>query len=289
MISLDSAKFLMSAGRNATGGLGRCLTLGRQSLSVPREEFIRFLRDSGVPAPAPGVDEYSLEYLLRALGATETAAMDFSDYEGAEFIQDLNQPIPPEWKSRFDFIFDGGTLEHVFNFPRAIQNCMEMLQTGGRFITHTVANNWCGHGFYQFSPELFYRVFSEENGFEVERMIAHETIPGSPWYEVADPEAVKARVELIGPFRVMLLVQARKTRDAEIFKTTPKQSDYAAAWAAAERSGPPHVAVAGGRAARFLGRFPALGRALRLHLQPYFRRAWSLRDTRYFKRVGDAD
>ena len=60
--------------------------------------------------PQPGVDEYSLEYLLRALGATETAAMDFSDYEGAEFIQDLNQPIPAEWKSRFDFIFDGGTL-----------------------------------------------------------------------------------------------------------------------------------------------------------------------------------
>lgn len=287
MIDLNSAKFLMTAGRNATGGLGRCLTLGRQSMSVPRAEFIQFLRDNGVPPPSPGVDEYSLEYLLRTLGATETAAMDFSDYEGAEFIQDLNQPIPAGWKSRFDFIFDGGTLEHVFNFPRAIQNCMEMLQTGGRFITHTIANNWFGHGFYQFSPELFYRVFSEENGFEVERMIVHEAIPGSPWYEVVDPEAVKARVEHIGPFRVMLLVQARKKRDAEIFRTTPKQSDYAAAWAAAQKNDPATAPTpaGGGRLAKFLNRFPTLGRALRLHLQPYFRRAWSLRDTRFFKRV----
>jgi hypothetical protein len=29
----------------------------------------------------------------------------------------------------------------------------------------TPANNQMGHGFYQFSPELFFRVFSQENGY----------------------------------------------------------------------------------------------------------------------------
>ena len=291
MISLDSAKFIMGAGRKEPGGLRRSLTLGRQSLAVPREEFIRFLRHSRVPVPGLDVDECSFEYLLRTLGATETCAMDFSDYEGAELIHDLNQPIPPQWKSRFDFVFDGGTLEHVFDFPRAIRNCMEMLAVGGQFITHTIANNWMGHGFYQFSPELFYRVFSEENGFRIERMIAHEAIPGSAWYEVADPESVKARVEQIGPFRVMLLVQARKIRETEIFRTTPKQSDYAAAWAEAEKGAAATYAETscGGIGARFLKYLPGVGRALRRHVQPYFRRAWSLRDTRFFKRVVDED
>jgi hypothetical protein len=32
------------------------------------------------------------------------------------------------------------------------------------------ANNQMGHGFYQFSPELFHRVLSTENGFRVRAM-----------------------------------------------------------------------------------------------------------------------
>jgi hypothetical protein len=32
-----------------------------------------------------------------------------------------------------------------------------------------------GHGFYQFGPELYYRAFSEENGFQVERLELQES------------------------------------------------------------------------------------------------------------------
>jgi len=39
---------------------------------------------------------------------------------------------------------------------------------------HTPASNLCGHGFYQFSPELFYRALNATNGFEVERMIMRD-------------------------------------------------------------------------------------------------------------------
>lgn len=107
--------------------------------------------------------------------------MDASKYEGASVVQDLNQPVPDSLKERFDAIFDGGTLEHVFNIPAALKNCMEMTKVGGRFYMHTCANNLCGHGFYQFSPELFYRVFSEQNGFEVERMVIHPLGPYGQW------------------------------------------------------------------------------------------------------------
>ena len=77
----------------------------------------------------------------------------------------MNLPIGDDLKRKFSVVIDGGTLEHVFNFPVAIKNCMQMLDVGGHFFVHTMANNFMGHGFYQFSPELFYRVFSPENGF----------------------------------------------------------------------------------------------------------------------------
>ena len=95
----------------------------------------------------------------------DTISIDASAYENATMVHDMNLPVGDELKQKFSVVIDGGTLEHVFNFPTAIRNCMEMLKVGGHFFAHTMANNFMGHGFYQFSPELFYRVFSPENGF----------------------------------------------------------------------------------------------------------------------------
>ena len=41
-----------------------------------------------------------------------------------------------------------------------------MLTVGGSIFVNTPANNMMGHGFYQFSPELMYRIFAEANGFD---------------------------------------------------------------------------------------------------------------------------
>ena len=95
------------------------------------------------------------EKLFEFLGAEEVVAIDNSSYEGAGIVADMNAPINASLKDRFSAIIDGGCLEHVFNFPQAIRNCMEMLSVGGHFIGITPANNFCGHGFYQFSPELY--------------------------------------------------------------------------------------------------------------------------------------
>lgn len=63
---------------------------------------------------------------LKALGATQIEYIDNSAYEGATIIQDLGDPVPLNLHNGFDFVFDGGTLEHVFNFPVGIQNCMNL-------------------------------------------------------------------------------------------------------------------------------------------------------------------
>jgi SAM-dependent methyltransferase len=171
-----------------------------------------------------------IESLLRRLGAQRVESIDNSEYEHASIIHDLNEPIPDVLKKSFSCVFDGGTLEHVFNFPQAIKNCMEMVAPGGHFLGITCANNFTGHGFYQFSPELFYRVFSPENGYVVEDMLLCQPHRGAPRHKAEDPAVAGHRVELTNDKPTYLIVVARRTSEVEIFDTTPQQSDYVNAW-----------------------------------------------------------
>ena len=145
-------------------------------------------------------------------------------------MHDMNNPIPDSLKSAFSAVIDAGTLEHVFNFPVALKNCMEMVQEGGHLLLMTPANNFMGHGFYQFSPELFFRVLSADNGYEVVRAIVCETSPDAPWYEVVDPALAGRRVEMLSSAPMYLLIQARGAGNAVVFEVTPQQSDYAVLW-----------------------------------------------------------
>lgn len=166
------------------------------------------------------------EPFLELLGAERIESIDASGYEQATIIHDLNVPVPGSLHRRFTCVVDGGTIEHVFNFPNAVKSCMDMLEIGGHFIGITPANNHMGHGFYQFSPELYYRLFSAKNGFEVRTMLVRSA---SDWYEVADPEALRERTELVNAVPVTLFIIARKNTSVEGFHT-PQQSDYVTAW-----------------------------------------------------------
>jgi 2-polyprenyl-3-methyl-5-hydroxy-6-metoxy-1,4-benzoquinol methylase len=75
------------------------------------------------------------------------SSIDASDYENATYVHDLNVPIPDHLKGQFDLVDDGGTLEHVFNFPVALRNCMEMVKVGGHLLLNVPTNNFVGHGF----------------------------------------------------------------------------------------------------------------------------------------------
>jgi hypothetical protein len=177
-------------------------------------------------------EEYS-ESFFKMLGADTINSIDYSDYEKASIIHDMNLPLSDEYDNRFSVIIDGGTIEHVFNFPIAIKNCMKALKVGGYYLGMTPANNLMGHGFYQFSPELFYRIFSPENGFCVIKMLAYATKDNSEaknWYEVIDPKTIKNRVMLRNSLPTYILIIAKKMEEKEIFSTYPQQSDYVSTW-----------------------------------------------------------
>lgn len=60
--------------------------------------------------------------------------LDVSDYEGADLVADLCQPLPPLLDGQFDFIVEGSTLDNVFDPATAIRNLARLLRPGGRIL-----------------------------------------------------------------------------------------------------------------------------------------------------------
>lgn len=171
-----------------------------------------------------------IEPLLKRFGAESIESMDNSEYEGASVIHDLNRPVPEHLKGVFSCVLDGGAIEHVFHFPQAIANLMEMTAVHGHLLEITAANNFMGHGFYQFSPELFFRVLSHENGFRVDDLFLCETDRDSPLYRITDPRALHHRLELVNYTPTYLMVIAQRIECKEVLRSFPQQSDYVEVW-----------------------------------------------------------
>ncbi|MDJ0688922.1 MAG: class I SAM-dependent methyltransferase [Xenococcaceae cyanobacterium MO_188.B32] len=92
-----------------------------------------------------------------SLGFDEFKAIDFSDYEGADIVHNLNNiNLPEKYHSIADLIFDTGTLEHCFNIPNALQNIHKILKENGVIVHVHPVNGYVDHGFYQISPTLLH-------------------------------------------------------------------------------------------------------------------------------------
>jgi hypothetical protein len=217
--------------------MDRIVTIGRQSLFLHPSELKKIREISPGALDEYKWGEYADRFLRESLRTKEIHALDYSSFEGADILHDLNLPIPDSLKARFDLVIEAGTLEHVFNFPVAIANVMQMAKVGGTLIGSTIANNLCGHGFYQFSPELIFRILTAENGFELDEvLVAEGRYPGveltplSAAFKLTDPAQIGDRVGVMSSRPLMMFFQAKRTADVAIFARTPLQSDYATAW-----------------------------------------------------------
>lgn len=220
---------------------GRTLMLGRHDFKIEPQFaklYERQLRAAGIEARRFDYlqeDGFS-ETLFRKLGFGEIETMDFASYEGPSIEQDLNLPVPKKLHNQFDFIFDGGTIEHVFNVPQALMNVYYMLKPGGRFISANGMNGWTGHGMYQFSPELVWTFWKRKAQCVVHCCLGIAKIPGK--HKMLNfPDAAETGVRLklkgkIPPGRVYLYYEIEKTK-AGMAKGSALQSDYEVKWAGA--------------------------------------------------------
>lgn len=166
-ISRSSVKILMrEATRRPFSGSAICL--GRQNIWSTADQIRRAAYDMGFTLanagpvaissdPEMGARGYvSDSYLFKQLGFSSLESLDYSAFEGAEHVFDLNSPeLPDHLRGRFDAVIDGGTIEHVFHVPNALANIHRLLKPGGRVIHFSPACNHLDHGFYMFSPTLF--------------------------------------------------------------------------------------------------------------------------------------
>jgi hypothetical protein len=106
---------------------------------------------------------------------------------------------------------------------------MELAGSGGHLLIETPGNNWFGHGFYQFSPELFFSLLDKKNGFSNTRIFMQSDTLA--WYEAITPASLGRRTGVCcAVSRAMLMhIISRKTAPvpAEI---SVYQSDYVCAW-----------------------------------------------------------
>lgn len=228
---------LMAYTKTLDPSLDSIVMLGRQSLHTDAAGIRTVFEEFRIPFeerdPQGLVDAGNgyCEPLLKHMGFGRVESIDFSDYEHPTHVHDFNQPLPPGFENSYDLVLDGGSLEHIFNFPVALRNCMRMVKPGGIFVTITPCNNHCGHGFYQFSPELYFSMMRKCNQFKLLDLFCHENSRNMPWQRVKDPDVIKSRVNLITRNPVMMLVIARRLPGAELPEFQIQQSDYQTLWA----------------------------------------------------------
>jgi SAM-dependent methyltransferase len=272
----------------------RTLTLGRQRLYLTPAD-VRTLAAQYRPDLRDQLDDLRYgepadDFLKRFLGVGDLQALDHSAYEGAAITHDLNAPLPSHLREQFDAVIDSGTLEHVFNFPTAIASCMQLVKRGGTLFLSSPANNMCGHGFYQLSPELFFRLFKDANGFSLARLVlvthpfpGAELSPRQTWYDVVDPAEIGARAPLMTSTPAFLMMEASRVEIAPVLAAPPQQSDYVARWSTEGADGTARSSGAGGAARAIVRRLPPRLKAL---ATGWYQRSFlcSLRNGRAFRR-----
>ena len=237
---------------------GRSLMLGRQKfrlmMSGPERQkrinrsdprpFDAALRAAGLAIEATSLvqeDGYA-ERMFDGLGFGAIESLDFSDFEGAQVTWALNNPVPHAWHGRYNFIFDGCTLEHVFDVRQSFQNVYDMLDAGGIFVSSTPLNNYPEHGFYQFTPELVWTWWGLSCGCEIVTCLSCSA-KRAHVQDFPDPKSTGRRLKIasaprrygaFGRAEPLLMVYAVQKPHATAASQPTLQSDYAIRWEAAQ-------------------------------------------------------
>ena len=238
-INTSIAKLLVRA-RLHGASFTRTATIGRQSLAVPKKDLKAIARKLGIRDidwSSFAANGFADDFFRLLLGSESIQSIDYSDYERVDVVHDLNTPIPDALHGTFDALVDGGSLEHIFNVKQVLTNYMNMIKVGGCLFVVTTANNMCGHDFYQFSPEFFYRVFGHANGFIVNDtilieypLLSVETSRHQRCFRVLDPAKIGRRIELVTRKPLLIFLHATRISNEVPFRNIPLQSDYRDKW-----------------------------------------------------------
>ncbi len=203
----------------------KTITIGRQNLNVNEFALKKLISVDVKYKQEVYVDQLLKDYFK----STIVDSIDKSNYENATIIHDMNLPIPDNLKNKYDTIIDSGTLEHIYNIPQALENVSFLCKTGGQIIHILPANNFCGHGFWQMSPELFFSLYSNKNGYkDTEVFLVKVHDPRHNFYKVIKPKSGD-RVNIYSKDGLFVCVRTIRRR-AKFIHSNVQQSDYVHLW-----------------------------------------------------------
>lgn len=226
-IDLHSLNFLRFC-HKSYGDFGATVTLARQGLHVTKAIADDDHNKRTIDKAEAECEYFIDETLKRVFGSTSVDSIDYSDYEGASIIHDLNVPLGKD-RPQFNTVIDAGTTEHIFSITTALANARDLCRTGGMIIHILPANNFCGHGFWQFSPELFLGLYSEGNGFRDTEIYLAKLDDPKRWFRL-HALAHGGRGNFFSSFRVHILVKTVKATNSNGAFLSPQQLDYTEMW-----------------------------------------------------------
>lgn len=204
------------------------LTLGRQQFHTSQELNIDLGNKFNIDLSEIIYGNYC-ENFFRSFGFENIDSIDNSNYEDAKYIHNLNYPILEEFKNKYDYIFDGGTTEHIFNIPQVFENIIDMLDIGGLFVSVTCNNNFSGHGMYQFSPELYLSSLNTKYGMEIiDMFIGENNKTEEHWINVNSYNGSRNMTKLSTNLETYIIIIARKISNQRqsLIKNPPNQYSY---------------------------------------------------------------
>ena len=218
---------------------GSVMELGRQRIYFSDREFTQWSRKINPDLAEPGINEDEPDRIMTdgeffsRIGFSEVHSCDISQYQGSTHTVDLNEPIPPELVGRYDFVFDGGTIEHVFDQRSAFRNIFDLLKPGGRVIHFSPGTQHVDHGFYMYSPTMFHEYYSA-NRYVIEQEQIWKFKPTAPtkvgtwsFYEYTPGSLYWHTYTFPGPMGIFVV--ARKTEET-LRDAVPQQGAYAINW-----------------------------------------------------------
>jgi SAM-dependent methyltransferase len=155
---------------------GNALFIGRQTTYLDENSLNLLLKKYGLSLSAGFTYEYDHKTIgakgqnfitercfMRSIGVGKVDCLDVTDYEGAEIVHDLGYPVPESLLNRYDFIYNGGCFDNMFNPGVAIVNLSKMLRPGGRVVCLESVSSW-NCPYIMFSPAWFWDYYVT-NGF----------------------------------------------------------------------------------------------------------------------------
>lgn len=175
---------------------GKCVTYGVQGIEASWDQLLGIFHSADYNYRHLNEEELEYDHItkygrtfhqnvfFKMLGFSEVESIDYFPNEKPTHVLNLNEPIPLQLHGQYDMVFDGGTSEHCFDIKEVLFNAAKLVKPGGLVMhINPIAGGLC-HGYYNFSPNLFFEFYGQNSFTDMEaRILVVEPQLRSYWFD----------------------------------------------------------------------------------------------------------